>query len=249
MPVGSAPITYEPSSRPWQKCRPASHQRRRRLASRHWSASIPTAKRTSWNGLRCTYAKGPNLTATSTTRHSQIRMGLDIGSRNIRTGLTPIDGHLDDHGVAVVKTAIDALAAPVAESDGMKDTRSPANRSAHALVAALRGYLDAGQGPTEGRERPHVTIVLNWDVVSGAIADAHDDTAAAVSPAQARKFLCDAEISPVILGSEGEIVDVGRRPRTFPAAIRRAAAIRDGGSAWPACNRPQQWCDAHHVIF
>ncbi len=177
------------------------------------------------------------------------KMGLDFGGRNIRTGLTPIKGHLDDHGVEVVKKAIDALSAPRPESDGTKDTRTPANRRAHGLVQALRGYLDAGTGPAQGGERPHLTIILHWDAITGAITDAGYDTGGYLTPAQARRFLCDAQMIPLIMGSEGEVLDVGRKVRTFPPAIRRAIAARDRGCAWPGCDRPANWCDAHHVKF
>ena len=35
----------------------------------------------------------------------------------------------------------------------------------------------------------------------------------------------------------------------MPAAIRRAITARDRGCAWPGCDRPPNWCDAHHVKF
>ncbi len=119
--------------------------------------------------------------------NASAKMGLNFGARNIRTGLTPITGHLDDHGVQVVTKAIDGLAAPRPEADGAKDTRSPLNRRAHALIDALRGFLDAGCGPAQGGEKLHVTIVLNWDVITGAISRAGYDRGGYLSPAQARR--------------------------------------------------------------
>jgi hypothetical protein len=177
------------------------------------------------------------------------RIGLDIGSRNIRTGLTPIKGHLDDLGIEAVRKAIDALAAPHPAADGTPDTRSPANRRAHALVQAMLGYLAAGNGPTSGGQRPQVTVILDWDAITGLITDARFDTGGYVSPAQARQLLCDAVIIPAVLGTDSEILDVGRSSRTFPPAIRRALALRDRGCAWPDCDRPPGWCDAHHIAF
>jgi len=175
------------------------------------------------------------------------RMGLDFGSRNIRTGLTPLKGQLDDLGVEAVRKAIDALAAPQPTADGVADTRSPSNRRAHALVAAMLGFLDAGSGPSQGGQRPHLTVTLNWDALTGMISEGRFDTGGYVSPALARQLLCDAVLVPAILGSAGEVLDVGRSSRTFPPAIRRAIAVRDGGCAWPGCDRPPGWCDGHHV--
>ncbi len=51
------------------------------------------------------------------------KMELHFGTRSTRTGLTPIKGQLDDHGVEVVKKAIDGLAAPRPEQDGVRDLR------------------------------------------------------------------------------------------------------------------------------
>jgi hypothetical protein len=46
-------------------------------------------------------------------------------------------------------------------------------------------------------------------------------------------------------GSEGEPLDVGRRTRTVPPAIRRALEARDRGCRFPGCGL--RFTDAHHV--
>jgi hypothetical protein len=33
----------------------------------------------------------------------------------------------------------------------------------------------------------------------------------------------------------------------FSGPIRRALVLRDGGCAFPGCDRPPRWCDGHHV--
>lgn len=176
-------------------------------------------------------------------------MGLNFGGRNTRTGLTPIKGLLDDEAVETVKKAIDGLSAPQPSAGGVPDPRTPANRRAHALTAALRGFLDAGTGPTHGGERPHLTVILNYDAITGALSDAGYDTGGHLSPVQARRYLCDAQLVPAVLGSAGEILDVGRATRTFPLPIRRAIAARDRGCIWPGCDRPPDWCDGHHIQY
>ncbi|WP_240460451.1 DUF222 domain-containing protein, partial [Arthrobacter pascens] len=48
-----------------------------------------------------------------------------------------------------------------------------------------------------------------------------------VTPAIIRKIACDADIIPVLLGSEGRILDIGRTTRIFPPHIRKALTARD----------------------
>jgi hypothetical protein len=45
--------------------------------------------------------------------------------------------------------------------------------------------------------------------------------------------------------AEGKVLDVGRRTRTVPVAIRRALDHRDRGCRFPGCGL--KICDAHHV--
>ncbi len=63
-----------------------------------------------------------------------------------------------------------------------------------------------------------------------------------------RRMACDAEIIPAILGSKGEVLDLGRSQRFFSRAIRRALLIRDKGCAFPGCTMPAFWTEAHHIV-
>ena len=42
-------------------------------------------------------------------------------------------------------------------------------------------------------------------------------------------------------------LDIGRSTRIVPQGLRRALILRDGGCAFPGCDRPPLWCDAHHI--
>ena len=43
----------------------------------------------------------------------------------------------------------------------------------------------------------------------------------------------------------GSLLDVGRKTRTVPPAMRRALDHRDGGCRFPGCGN--RFCDAHHI--
>lgn len=70
-----------------------------------------------------------------------------------------------------------------------------------------------------------------------------------VAAATLRKIACDADIIPVVLGSRGEILDVGRKSRLFTQAQRLALIARDRGCAFPDCTIPAPWCEAHHITY
>jgi hypothetical protein len=64
-----------------------------------------------------------------------------------------------------------------------------------------------------------------------------------------RKLACDADIIPVLLGTSGEILDLGRKTRLFTSAQRLALTARDQGCTFPNCTIPAPWCEAHHITY
>ncbi|MGM7670046.1 HNH endonuclease signature motif containing protein [Microbacterium sp. A93] len=68
-----------------------------------------------------------------------------------------------------------------------------------------------------------------------------------ISPVTIRALACDADLLPVVLGGAGQVLDVGRSQRLFPARLRKAVTARDGGCAAPGCTMPAPWTEVHHV--
>ncbi len=177
------------------------------------------------------------------------RAEFHIGVRHAATGLTPVHGRLDDLSIETLRTAIDALAAPRTTEDGGRDARPPATRRAHALVEVLHRAVTHVDLPTHGGHRPHITVTLHWDLVRQRLGTAVTGTGATLTPGDARRLLCDAQVIPAILGSAGEVLDLGRSTRTFNQATRRAITLRDRGCTFPGCDRPPGWTDVHHLHF
>ena len=55
---------------------------------------------------------------------------------------------------------------------------------------------------------------------------------------------CDCAL--LAAGRDGEALDIGRRSRSIPPAIRRAAMLRDRGCAFPGCTHTA-FLHGHHV--
>lgn len=190
-----------------------------------------------------------NPDGTLDEREPLSRVEFHIGSRSAATGLTSITGKLDDLSVEVLRTAIDALSAPKPEVDGVRDQRPAAVRRAHALIDIFNQVITHGDLPAHGGERPHIIVTMNWDVLRERAGTAVTGNGATLTPATARRLLCDANVIPAIVNTDSEVLDLGRSARTFSRPIRRAIALRDHGCAFPGCDRPPGWCDAHHIDF
>jgi hypothetical protein len=66
-----------------------------------------------------------------------------------------------------------------------------------------------------------------------------------VSAETCRRFACDASRVVMTHGSDGSVLDVGRKTRTVPPRMRRALDQRDGGCRFPGCG--SRFCDGHHL--
>jgi len=61
-----------------------------------------------------------------------------------------------------------------------------------------------------------------------------------------RRLACDAALVPVLRGDDGKVLNIGRKSRAVPPAMRRALNIRDGGCRYPGCCQTR-YVDAHHI--
>jgi len=67
-----------------------------------------------------------------------------------------------------------------------------------------------------------------------------------VSAETARRLACDASVVTVVHGTDGQVLDVGRKTRSIPPAIRRALQARDQGCCFPGCDC-RRHLQAHHI--
>ena len=163
-----------------------------------------------------------------------------------------------------VATAIHAASAPEAN-----DTRSADQRRADGLVTIAEIALRSGELPVTGGVKPHVTLVVPAEVITEPMharplpVELFSDLDAieadlrrrvvqtgfgnSISPTWARRFLCDAAVSRIVMTATSEILDAGRSTRTFTAAQIRAIVARDQHCIWPGCDTPAAWCEAHHI--
>ncbi len=165
-----------------------------------------------------------------------------------------VSGHLDAQGTAVLIAALDAHDTGPDPVDGPAAARSLAERRADALVDMAAGSMGSeGDGsPTEGRSRFAATLVLDWATATGTdpALDRIRQDLLEVGPVPRRvteRLLCDASVRVLTLGPDGQPLDLGRTTPVVSPAQRRALVVRDQHCQFPGCDRPTQWCDAHHL--
>jgi hypothetical protein len=144
------------------------------------------------------------------------------------------------------------------------DRRSRAQKLLDGLVGACAVALTTGELPANGGLRPQVMVTIDYQDLPERLdrAEHHTPTSATPQPSTGastfhgplhptaiRKIACDADIIPVLLGSDSRVLDIGRTTRIFPPHIRKALIARDQGCAFPDCTIPAPWCEAHHITY
>jgi hypothetical protein len=159
-----------------------------------------------------------------------------------------IKGRFDDAAMFdAIAAVVDAKARPLTGDDD----RPPAQRQAEALADVCGYVLDHAPSamlPECGGQRPHVTVLVRLEDLQNRARAACLDFGGTVSPESLRMLCCDAAVIPVVMGGNGQPLDVGRITRTIPDGLRRAVAARDRGCAHPGCGRPVSWTECHHII-
>jgi len=59
-------------------------------------------------------------------------------------------------------------------------------------------------------------------------------------------YACDATLVGLVEDAAGEPLNIGRKSRSIPPALRRALRSRDGGCRFPGCDRTR-FTEGHHV--
>jgi Domain of unknown function (DUF222)/HNH endonuclease len=154
-----------------------------------------------------------------------------------------------------VLVPLPALTGPAGAVDAVRASGTAGPREASAVrtagpagpVSATRTASTAGPA---GAPRP-VTAVSAADtaasVSAAGMVAAEATWGAVLGPESSRRLACDASITRVVLGPDSQPLDVGRRTRLIPPAIRTALTVRDRGCTYPGCDRGPQWTDAHHI--
>jgi hypothetical protein len=122
-------------------------------------------------------------------------------------------------------------------------------RRADALAAVAESFLaEAGSdSSSSSADRYQVVVHVDAETLHAHAPGRCEIEQGPSLPAETvRRLACDASLLRVLESEHGEPLDVGRKTRSIPPAIRRALHTRDGGCRFPGCTH-QRYVDAHHI--
>ncbi len=178
-------------------------------------------------------------------------------------GTVSISGLADEESGALIATAIDT-ANPLVTGD----RRTPAQRRLDAITDICRRYLADPDSPTRGGgAHPHLIVTTDHTGLHRTTDPPPDPTPTTrpadrrsgspgatlswvghITGSTARRIGCDATLTTVTIGPDGQVTDTDTGHRYFSPAQRRAMIARDGDRCiWPWCDRPVTWTHGHHL--
>jgi len=201
---------------------------------------------------------------------TQVRLHPDEAARFLRALQQFGGGNLADGAVAVSELALvlgaeqPKAATPVPATAPSAAAATPAKRTDAAITAdastppaaelrpapqpvadAVVAKADGVPGATAGRRtvRPPIEVVVH---ITASDLQGMTELGDGISAETCRRLLCDCGVVPMLEDEQGKTIDVGRKRRTIPAALRRALDARDRGCRFPGCTN-RLFVDAHHI--
>ncbi len=160
----------------------------------------------------------------------------------------PVVAAVRRHGAG--STDVTELDGNAPDAAGEDHDAEEVRRVGYADALVLLADTALASPEISGRSAPerHQVIV---HVDAGALtarepaAGGHLADGEALAPSVVRRLCCDATLVTAV-DHAGRTLDIGRRSRAIPPAIRRALHARDGGCRFPGCGATRR-LDAHHV--
>jgi hypothetical protein len=119
-------------------------------------------------------------------------------------------------------------------------SRSLFAKGADALVQMARDALAGRSGGGSAGDAYQVLVHVDATALSGQGGEAD------LPLPTVKRLCCDGAVVSIVAGPDGSALDVGRKQRTVPTALKRALVARDRGCTFPGCHH-DRYLDAHHV--
>jgi Domain of unknown function (DUF222)/HNH endonuclease len=127
------------------------------------------------------------------------------------------------------------------------DLHRSRKRRVEALATIAESFLASGLQELSGGDRQQIVVHVDAETLKHSHAGRCElEHGPAIAAETARRLSCDASLVAIFENVKGEPLNVGRKTRTIPPAIRRALNARDKGCRFPGCCF-KRYVDGHHV--
>lgn len=153
-------------------------------------------------------------------------------------------------GVLLLK-ALDAAVEKIPAADVPAETSDErprwGARRADALGVLAESFLKSGAEALNGGERTQIVVHVDAATLRDRTAGRCElEDGPSLAAETARRLACDASVVTLIEDEQGEPLNIGRKTRSIPPAIRRALNARDRGCRFPGCTQTC-YVDGHHI--
>ncbi len=184
------------------------------------------------------------------------RLPADLGALVVKA-LQAAGEALREDAKPAIGASAEAASAVRANASAEAQSTSWAALQADSLVLLAETLLANGAHGLSAGDRQLVTVHVNVNALAGSDANnakpsdaedvqCHVHDGPALAREVVRRFACDASVVALLESERGEVLDVGRKTRAIPPALRRALDHRDKGCKFPGCNCTR-FVDAHHI--
>ncbi|MGH8131339.1 MAG: DUF222 domain-containing protein [Steroidobacteraceae bacterium] len=187
------------------------------------------------------------------SREAQQQAGRSLSWFQDDDGSLVIRARLPAEAGAVFRKALEAAveAMPskviVSAETFLEPVESTASRRGDALVLMAEGFLASDSNTLSGGDRQQIVVHVDAQTLKHDHAGRCElEEGPGIAAETARRLACDASLVVLVENEQGEPLNIGRKTRTIPPAIRRALNSRDRGCRFPGCTHTR-FVDGHHV--
>jgi hypothetical protein len=120
-------------------------------------------------------------------------------------------------------------------------------RRADALGRIAESFLKHGAEDLSSGDRQQIVIHVDAETLRDSVAGRCElEEGPALAAETVRRLACDASVVTILEDERGEPLNVGRKTRAIPPALRRALNARDRGCRFPGCSNTR-YVDGHHI--
>lgn len=136
---------------------------------------------------------------------------------------------------------------PSPSIDPVTGRRLTGDRLRGEAFCAFLEATDPKRLPAQGGAATTIVITMDLDQLRAGLGWALTGDNEKLTAAEVRRLACQANLVPAVLGSDSEVLDLGRTKRLFTPAQRLALGLRWKTCAIDGCDIPGEWCEVHHL--